>query len=103
MPAAARAVGARVAHEAGGVGVDRPAASEYFRLLYFDSLTRSVPALNYLVETVGYDRVMLGSDYPFGMGDFTPLVSVEALPHLSDAQREAIFSGNAIRVFGLDL
>jgi aminocarboxymuconate-semialdehyde decarboxylase len=82
--------------------IDRP-PSEYFRLLYFDSLTHSVPALNYLVETVGYDRVMLGSDYPFGMGDFTPPVSVEALPHLSDAQREAIFSGNAIRVFRLDL
>ena len=82
--------------------IDRP-PSEYFRLLYFDSLTHSVPALNYLVETVGYDRVMLGSDYPFGMGDFTPPVSVEALPHLSDAQREAIFSDNAIRVFGLNL
>ena len=82
--------------------IDRP-PSEYFRLLYFDSLTHSVPALNYLVETVGYDRVMLGSDYPFGMGDFTPPVSVEALPRLSDAQREAIFSGNAIRVFRLNL
>ena len=77
--------------------------SEYFRLLYFDSLTHSVPALNYLVETAGPERVMLGSDYPFGMGDYTPAVSVAALPHLSDAERDAIYSENAVRVFGLSL
>ena len=82
--------------------IHRP-PSEYFSKLYFDTLTHSVPVLNYLVETVGYDRVMLGSDYPFGMGDYTPPISVQALPHLDDRQREAIYSGNAIRVFGLDL
>ena len=80
--------------------IQRP-PSEYFRLLYFDTLTHSVPALNYLVETAGVERVMLGSDYPFGMGDFTPPRTVEALPHASDADREAIYSGNAVRVFGL--
>ena len=82
--------------------ITRP-PSEYFRYLYFDSLTHSVPALNYLVDTVGPERVMLGSDYPFGMGDFTPPDTVAALPHASDADKDAIFSGNAIRVFGLDL
>ena len=46
---------------------------------------------------------MLGSDYPFGMGDYTPPVSVQAVPRLTDAQREAIYCENAIRVFGLDL
>lgn len=81
--------------------ITRP-PSEYFRYLYFDSLTHSVQALNTLVEQVGPDRVMLGSDYPFGMGDFTPPSTVAALPHTSDAQRDLIFSGNAIRVFGLD-
>ena len=82
--------------------ITRP-PSEYFKLLYFDTITHSVPALNYLVETVGVERVMLGSDYPFGMGDYAPAEAVAALPHLSDAEREAINSENAIRVFGLDL
>ena len=82
--------------------ITRP-PSEYFKLLYFDTITHSVPALNYLVETVGPERVMLGSDYPFGMGDYAPAEQVAALPHLSDAEREAINSENAIRVFGLDL
>ena len=82
--------------------ISRP-PSEYFRKLYFDTLTHSTPVLNYLVETVGHERLMLGSDYPFGMGDYTPPVSVQAVPHLTDAQREAIYCENAIRVFGLDL
>ena len=108
--------------------IKRP-PSEYFKKLYFDTLTHSAPVLNYLVETVGHDRIMLGSDYPFGMGDYTPPVSVQAIPHLTDAQRDyvivehgalvgivslsmplpaprrrlAIYSENAIRVFGLDL
>jgi aminocarboxymuconate-semialdehyde decarboxylase len=77
--------------------------SEYFRLLYFDTITHSVPLLNYLVDTVGPERVMLGSDYPFGMGDYAPAEQVAALPHLTDDQREAINSENAIRVFGLSL
>ena len=55
------------------------------------------------METVGAERVMLGSDYPFGMGDYAPAEAVAALPHLSDAEREAINSENAIRVFGLDI
>ena len=82
--------------------IQRP-PSEYFRLLYFDSLTHGIPALNYLVDTVGAERVMLGSDYPFGMGDFTPPSTVASLPHASDTEKEAMYSGNAIRVFGLEL
>jgi aminocarboxymuconate-semialdehyde decarboxylase len=82
--------------------ITRP-PSEYFRKLYFDSLTHGTPHLNTLVESVGAERVMLGSDYPFGMGDFTPPASVAALPHASDADKELMYSGNAIRVFGLDV
>jgi aminocarboxymuconate-semialdehyde decarboxylase len=78
------------------------APSEYFRKLYFDSLTHSLPALNYLVETVGPERVMLGSDYPFGMGDQRPPATVASLPHASDAEKDSMYGGNAVRVFGLD-
>ena len=81
--------------------IHRP-PSEFFRLLYFDTLTHSTPALNYLVETVGVERVMIGTDYPFNMGDFAPVSTVAALPHVSDAQKAAIYGDNAVRVFGLD-
>jgi aminocarboxymuconate-semialdehyde decarboxylase len=74
--------------------IDRP-PSDYFRLLCFDSLVHSVPALNFLVETVGPARVMMGTDYPFDMGDRDPVKTVASLPHLSDDQKEMIFGANA--------
>ena len=76
--------------------------SDYFKLLHFDSLTHSIPALSYLVESVGAERIMLGSDYPFDMGDPDPVKTVASLPHLSKSQKELILDGNARALFKLD-
>ena len=78
--------------------IDRP-PSDYFKLLYFDSLTHSVPALNFLVETVGVGRVMMGTDYPFDMSDKDPVRNIAALPHQSDEHKEMISGGNAAALF----
>ena len=78
--------------------IDRP-PSDYLRLLRFDSLVHSVPTLNFLVETVGPGRVMMGTDYPFDMGDRDPVKTVASLPHLSDDQKEMIFGANAAALF----
>jgi aminocarboxymuconate-semialdehyde decarboxylase len=51
---------------------------EYARQLYFDSLTLSTANLRFLVAQVGADRIVLGSDYPFDMGDPDPVASVGA-------------------------
>lgn len=83
------------------VTISRP-PSEYFRLLYFDALLHSTSALSYLVETVGVERVMLGTDYPFDMGDHDPVKNIAALSHLSDSQKEMVFGGNAAALFKLD-
>ncbi len=80
--------------------IDQP-PSDYLQLLYFDSITHSQDALNALVQRFGAERVMLGSDYPAGMGNFTPAASVSSLTGLSVEERESIFSRNAVRVFGL--
>jgi aminocarboxymuconate-semialdehyde decarboxylase len=53
-----------------------------------------------LVTMVGTDRVMLGSDYPFDMGDGDPVGLVKSAK-LSDADREKIAFGNASRLFGI--
>ena len=74
---------------------------EYFKLLYFDSLTHSTSALGYLVESVGADRVMLGSDYPFDMGDPDPVKTVTSVPGLSESQKGLILGGNARALFKL--
>lgn len=74
--------------------------SEYLKKLYFDSIVHSTVALQYLAQVVGADRVVVGTDYPMGMGDFEGVVKVKQL-NLSDAEREKILGGNALRALNL--
>lgn len=53
--------------------------SEYMKLLYFDTITHSPMALEYLVRNFGANHVLLGSDYPYDMGDPEPLSSLRAI------------------------
>ena len=76
--------------------------SEYFKLLYFDSLVHSPAALSYLVDSVGAERIMLGTDYPFDMGDHDPIRSIDSLQNLSDGQLEMIIGGNAAALLKID-
>ena len=73
---------------------------ESFARLYFDSVVFDPGTLEFLVAKAGPDRVMLGSDYPFPIGDLTPRAVVEraALP---EGHRRQILGGNAARLFGL--
>jgi aminocarboxymuconate-semialdehyde decarboxylase len=68
--------------------------SDYLKRLYFDTIVHSVAALQYLVEVVGADRVVIGTDYPMGKGDFDPVGKVLEL-NLSDAQRALVLGENA--------
>ena len=68
--------------------------SEYLRQLYFDTIVHSVAALQYLVEVVGADRVVVGTDYPMAMGDFDSVDKIMQL-QLSDGDRADIVGGNA--------
>jgi len=43
-----------------------------------DSLTLSPRNLRFIIDELGADRVMIGSDYPFDMGDSDPLASLGA-------------------------
>ncbi len=85
----------------GKANIERP-PSEYFRQLYFDSLTHGVPALNFLVRNVGAERVMLGTDYPFDMGNYNSVMAVQSIEGITDAERELILGGNAQRLFKID-
>lgn len=69
---------------------------DLLRTLYFDTILFDPQALRHLVDVVGADHVVLGTDAPFDMGDETPLESLAAVPGLSDAERERIGAGTAL-------
>ena len=73
--------------------VSAPPSSFLHRFLY-DTIVHSPDSLRFLVERVGSDRVVLGSDYPFPMGDPHPVASVRAAG-LADEAVDAILGGNA--------
>lgn len=73
---------------------------ESFHRLYFDSIVFRTDALHFLCDQVGTERVLLGSDYPFPIGDPKPTEVIQASKY-SDAEKEAMLSGNAQALFGL--
>jgi aminocarboxymuconate-semialdehyde decarboxylase len=72
---------------------------ESIRRFYFDTLTHDDALLRALVEYVGPDHVLLGSDYPFDMGDTRHVEAVRALG-LDPEAEAAILAGNAERLLG---
>jgi aminocarboxymuconate-semialdehyde decarboxylase len=81
---------------AAGSSSSEPADDSIGRFL-FDTVTHDSALLRTLVEAVGADRVMLGSDYPFDMADPPPVATVRAAG-LSDEDAAAVLYGNAERL-----
>lgn len=73
---------------------------DYLGQIYFDTITHSAPALQFLVDAFGAEHVLIGTDMPYDMGDETPVSSVDAL-RLTAAQRDAISCANAQALFGI--
>jgi aminocarboxymuconate-semialdehyde decarboxylase len=74
------------------------APTDVLRSLYFDTVLHHPAAIRSLVDLVGVDRVVLGTDYPFEMGDLDPIATIAAVPGLSEADNLAIVSGNMERL-----
>jgi aminocarboxymuconate-semialdehyde decarboxylase len=74
--------------------------ADYLRMLHYDTCVYDPRALDILVETVGTERVLLGSDYP--VGDPRPVDLIQDAAFLSAEQKSAILAGNAIRLYGID-
>lgn len=69
--------------------------STYLRRMWFDALVYTPRALRHLVEEVGADRVVLGTDHPFDMGVDDPVARLDAAG-LAPAARDAVAGGNAL-------
>jgi aminocarboxymuconate-semialdehyde decarboxylase len=74
--------------------------SEYLKRFYFDTIVHSVAALQYLINVVGADRVVMGTDYPMAMGDFEPVKKLAEI-NLTRSERELILGQNALQALGL--
>jgi len=73
---------------------------EYLDRIYFDSCVHDPRALQYLVDTVGTKQVMLGTDYPFPLGEQKPGSGIASLD-LDHAARERLYHGSALEWLGL--
>ena len=70
--------------------------TEYLKRFYYDNTNYFVPALRCTLEAVGAGQMVLGSDYPFGLGDMERMISTLDALDLSATDRERIESGNAL-------
>lgn len=82
-----------------GAHISRP-PSTYLRQMYVDTIVHDPAVLRFVIDSLGADHVLLGTDYPFEMGDLDPLAILRAVPGLEPREVAAIAGGNADRLMG---
>ncbi|MBJ6117480.1 amidohydrolase [Pontibacter sp. BT310] len=81
--------------------IDNPVnPREYLGKFYFDSLVHDPLMLEYLVNLVGADKIALGTDYPFPLGELEPGKLIESMPY-DLATIERMLSGTALEWLNL--
>ena len=86
---------------------DRPNAprcklmpSAYLKNLYFDTLVYDAETLEFLRRKVGAEHLMLGTDFPYVLGDWQGVDKIESLA-CSESDKAAILAGNAKKLLKL--
>jgi aminocarboxymuconate-semialdehyde decarboxylase len=74
--------------------------SEYLHRMWYDSLVHDHGLLRRLIDVVGVDKVMLGTDFPADMGQPDPVDWIAA-SDLSPAERNAVLGANAADLLGI--
>ena len=73
---------------------------EYLKRLYFDSWVADELALRYLLDACGTSQVMLGTDYPFPLGEQEPGAAIGKMD-LDETDRARLYHGTALQWLGL--
>lgn len=76
-------------------------ASEYLKRVYVDSLVHDKKALKFLIDIFGADRIALGSDYPFPLGELKPGELIMNCADLSLETKERLLNGTALEWLGM--
>jgi aminocarboxymuconate-semialdehyde decarboxylase len=83
--------------------VDNPKSPRtYLGRFYVDSLVHDESAFRLLLTLIGPQRIALGSDYPFPLGEAKPGRLIESLAGVSAADKERMFFQTALEFLGLD-
>ena len=77
--------------------------SAYLDRFFVDSAVFDARALRFLVDVMGEDRVMLGSDYPFPLGEEEIGSLIGSAPEITDSARTKLLATNADAFFQLNL
>lgn len=75
---------------------------EMFSRLYIDTVVYDPKVLRFLVDLLGADHVLMGTDYSGDMSCWREVPEIRELDFLSESQKEQILGGNAARLMGLD-
>ncbi|MFM1745740.1 MAG: hypothetical protein RLZZ630_1677 [Bacteroidota bacterium] len=74
---------------------------EYLDRFYLDTLVHDPMMLDFLVKLMGPERLALGTDYPFPLGELEPGKLINSMPY-DDKVKERLFSGSALEWLGMD-
>jgi aminocarboxymuconate-semialdehyde decarboxylase len=73
----------------------------YLRQVYLDTVVFGSAQLQALLDLFGPDRLLMGTDYPFDMGEYDPIGHIAGLERIGERTLSALAGGNAARVLGL--
>lgn len=74
----------------------------YLDRLYVDSIFHDENAMRYVLDLFGADRIALGSDYPFPLGELEPGRLIESMAGLDKETRARLLGGTALEWLNLD-
>ncbi|WP_346839129.1 amidohydrolase family protein [Microbulbifer sp. SAOS-129_SWC] len=74
---------------------------DYLQRIYFDSLVHDPLMLKYLLDLAGPERIALGSDYPFPLGELEPGKLIKSMA-LDDGIKARLLHGSALEWLGLE-
>ena len=74
---------------------------EYLGKFYLDSLVHDKKMLDYIIDLIGDDKVAMGTDYPFPLGELVPGELINSMNY-NNERKERLLSGTALEWLGLE-
>jgi len=84
--------------------IDNPVnPREYLNRIYLDTIVHDSMMMRYLLELMGADRLMMGSDYPFPLGEHVPGQLIESMDEITETDKARLLAGTALEWLNLPI